>query len=301
VRGTPRGPVPLLTALAVLLALVLLAGCERRAQLAPVSSAPGAGLVATEAYGAHELLSTRVPPGGSVMRALRGATQVDTAYSGGFVQGMLGRASDPSGPRDWFFYVDGIGSSVGAKDVPVRDGDAIWWDFRDWGALAQAPAVVGQWPAPFARPGAPAVSADPPLRAALAARGAPIASGDSPWRVRVGASADLARRDPAWKRALADPDAAGLTVAIEGGRVTALGPDGGGRAPVPGARALVAAVPTAARPEEGVLMAVAGLDGAAAEAAARTVAADPGVLRLSYAVAFDGAGRPLASGGRWEP
>ena len=99
VRGRPRAPVPLLTALAVLLAVVLAAaGCEHRARPAPAASAPGADLVATADYGAHELLSTRVAPGTSVMRALRGATDVRTTYSGGFVQSMLGRSSDPVRP-----------------------------------------------------------------------------------------------------------------------------------------------------------------------------------------------------------
>ena len=294
----------MLAALAVALALVLAAtGCERRSQDAPASSAPGAALVASAGYGARELLDTRVAPGQSVMRALRGATTVRTAFGGGFVQEMLGYASDPDGPRDWFFFVDGIGSSVGAKDVRLRDGDAVWWDHRDWGALVQTPAVVGQWPAPLAHPGAdgPRVVADPPLRRALAAAGARIVAGDSPWRARVGASADLARRDPAWRRALADPDAAGLTVAVEDGVITALGPDGAARVPVPGARALVAAVPTGSQPEDGVLVAVVGLDATAAQAAARTVATSPQVLSLRYAVAFDAAGAPLVAGGRTTP
>lgn len=127
------------------------------------------------------------------------------------------------------------------------------------------------------------------------------ATGDSPWRVRVGASADLARREPAWRRALGDPDRAGLTVAIEDGRVTALGPDADARRPVPGARALVAAVPMGPDAGDGVLLAVAGLDAAAARAAAETIEADPSVLRLRYAVAFDGEGRPLQAGGRAGP
>ena len=293
---------PLLAALAAALAVVLATGCEHRAQPPPAASAPAATMVATADYGARELLRTRVEPGRSVMRTLRGATPVTTAYAGGFVTGMLGLASDPSGPRDWFFFVDGIGSSVGARDVTVRTGQVIWWDHRNWRALVQTPAVVGQWPAPLVHPGAiRMVAADPPLRAALASAGAGITAADSPWRARVGTSEDLARRDPAWRRALADPDAAGLTVAIEQGVVTALGPDGAGRAPVPGARALVAAVPTGARPEDGVLVAVVGLDEAAARAAAKTIAADPQALRLRYAVAFDEAGHPLVAGGRGTP
>jgi hypothetical protein len=48
-------------------------------------------------------------------------------------------------------------------------------------------------------------------------------------------------------------------------------------------------------------MAVAGLDAAAAQAAAERIAADPAVLRLRYAVAFDGDGTPLRAGGRAGP
>jgi hypothetical protein len=50
-----------------------------------------------------------------------------------------------------------------------------------------------------------------------------------------------------------------------------------------------------------VLLAVAGLDAGAARAAARTIAEDPSVLRLRYAEAFDGRGRPLQAGGRSGP
>ena len=301
-RGRPGRPFALIAVLLATAALV--AGCERRAQEEPAAGEAAATIVATADYGAVPLLDVRAEPGQSVMRALRGATEVQTAYGGDFVDGMLGRDSDPGGTRDWFFYVDGVVSPVGARQVDLSDGDAVWWDYRDWGALIDAPAVVGMWPAPFARPAGDAprpVAADPPLAAALEEAGAQLAGGDSPWRVRVGASPDLARRDPAWRRALADPDRAGLTVAIEDGRITALGPDADAREPVAGARALAAAVPTGLQPADGVLLAVAGLDAAAARAAAATIAGDPSVLRLRYAEAFDGRGRPLRAGGRTEP
>jgi len=304
VRRHPRRPVPLLLVLLVLLAALALAtGCERRSQEAPAADAPAAALVVTADYGAQALLEARVEPGQSLMRALRGATEVDTAYGGAFVQAMLGRSGDASAMRDWFFYVNGVVGVVSAQDVELADGDAAWWDYRDWGALMQAPAVVGQWPAPFAHPPgeAPAVAADPPLRAALADAGAQVTERDSPWRVRVGASDELARRDPAWRRALDDPNRAGLTITVDGGRIVALSADASGREPVPGARALAAAVPTGAQPADGVLMAVAGLDAASAQAAAERIAADPSLLGLRYAVAFDGDGTPLRAGGRAGP
>jgi hypothetical protein len=301
VRGRWGAVAALLTATLAVAALAL--GCERRSQDAPAASAPAAALTATAGYGAEVLLDTRVAPGDSLMRALRGATDVDTAYGGGFVAGMLGRRSDAAATLDWFFFVDGVSSPVGAKDVRLRDGDVVWWDHRDWGALIDTPAVVGAWPRPLTRVAGrtPPVHADPPLRDALAAAGADVVDGDTPWRAVVGASDDLAAREPAWARALDDPDGAGLTVAIEDGRVTALAADGGPREPVPGARALVAAIPTGTDPADGVTVVVAGLDAAAARAAADTVAADPAVLLHRYAVAFDGTGRPLRAGGRSGP
>ena len=108
-RGRFRGPTPQLAVLVVVVALVLASGCERRSQDAPATTAPGAALVASADFGARELLSTRVSPDQSVMRALRGATRVRTAYAGGFVSQMLGRSSDPSSAGAWLFFVNGIG------------------------------------------------------------------------------------------------------------------------------------------------------------------------------------------------
>ncbi len=298
-----RRPGRALALIAALLAAALAAGCEHRSQDAPAADEAAATITATAGYGAETLLDVRVEPGQSVMRALRGATEVETAYGGGFVAGMLGLRSDAGASRDWFFFVDGISASVSAEEVDLADGGAVWWDYRDWGGLMDTPAVVGMWPAPFAVPGGDAeeVAADPPLAAALEDAGAELTQGDSAWRVRVGESEALARRDPAWRRALDDPDRAGLTVAVEDGRVTALGPGADARRPVPGARALAAAVPTGLAPGDGALLAVAGLDAAAAQAAAETIAADPSVVRLRYAVAFDGDGDPLQAGGRTGP
>ncbi len=54
-----------------------------------------------------------------------------------------------AGPYDWFFYVNGVESPVGAADYPLHGGERIWWDYRDWGAAMRVPAVVGSWPEPF--------------------------------------------------------------------------------------------------------------------------------------------------------
>jgi hypothetical protein len=64
------------------------------------------------------------------------------------IDGLEGKAGGRS--FDWFFYVNGIESSIGAAEVRVYGGDRVWWDYRDWTAAMRVPAVVGSWPEPFA-------------------------------------------------------------------------------------------------------------------------------------------------------
>lgn len=280
-----------LALLMVALLAALAAGCQTRAQDEPAAGEPAARLVATAEGDPTPLLDRRVPVDQSAMRALRGATDVQTAYAGGFVEGMLGHDSDLDGRRDWFLFVDGLLADRGAKDVRVRDGQELWWAYRDWSTVRDPWATVGSWPRPFAGGPAPAVTVDPPLVAPLRAAGARIVA-DGPWRVRVGAHADLLRREPAWRAAAEDPGRAGLTVRIVDGVVEGAGR--GGWEVVPGARAIAAAVPTDGVASEGTTMVIAGLDVAAAEEAAARIARDGAVLAQREAAVFDGGGEPVA-------
>ncbi|MEW6582332.1 MAG: DUF4430 domain-containing protein, partial [Actinomycetota bacterium] len=271
------------------LAALVAAGCSGGE---PSGASRGdATVVATAEFGQVGLLNVPVDSGASLMRATRDATEVDTAFGGDFVEEMLGRRSDAGARTDWFWFVNGMLGATSASEYTLRPGDVGWWDYRSWAGQMDVFAVVGAWPEPFVhgvagRP--PVVSADPPLAAALRAAGARVATGPSGWRVRVGSDAELRRRDPVWARAMRDPTRAGAPGAVEGGRVTVLGQGGAGREAVPGARAVAVAVRTGDEPADGMLLAVAGLDGAAAQAAARAIAARPALLRLRYAVAFDG-------------
>ena len=118
------------------------------------SSDGTAYLTVTRDYGAERMAEATVedpPESETVMRLLDREADVTTRYGGGFVQsidGVEGRAGTRS--FDWFFYVNGIESSVGAADVRVYGGDRVWWDYRDWTAAMRVPAVVGSWPEPFA-------------------------------------------------------------------------------------------------------------------------------------------------------
>jgi hypothetical protein len=274
----------------------VLAGCGERVS----DRSPGGGATQriTADFGATTLHEGATPAGRTVMDGLRTATEVKTSFAGKFVDGMFARRSD--GERAWLYYVNGVLADRGAADQTVREGDVVWWDYRRWSGV-DAPAVVGAWPEPFVHgyPDAPKrVSADPELAAPLRAAGAPLADGPATWRVIVGTDPELRRRDPAWRRAASDPEAAGLSVRIDDGRIHTVGTDGHRFIPVPGARAIAVAILAGDTPGDGVVMAVVGLDRPGAVAAAGRIARDPSVLRNRVAVAFDASGAPVAAGGQ---
>jgi uncharacterized protein DUF4430 len=139
-------------AIALLTAALAAAGCG----LGPGKGLGEASLSVTRDFGARPLvgpLSDRVTEADTVMRVLERNADIETRYSGGFVQSIEGLEADEgggAGPEDWFFYVNGVESPVGAAQVPLHGGEAIWWDYHPWQATLHVPAVVGSWPQPFA-------------------------------------------------------------------------------------------------------------------------------------------------------
>ena len=137
-------------ATALLCAALATAGCGLGAG-ADVGSVE---LTVTRDYGAAPMLqrSVQARESDTVMRLLEGEAEIETRYGGGFVHAIEGVAeqSGGDGPYDWFFYVDGVESPIGAAEVELEGTERIWWDYRDWSATNHVPAVVGSWPAPFA-------------------------------------------------------------------------------------------------------------------------------------------------------
>jgi len=136
-------------AIALLLAALAAAGCG----LGPGADVGSVQLTVTREYGATPVLERSVgaKESDTVMRLLEGEADITTRYGGGYVKSINGVAEAERGgdPYDWFFYVDGVESPVGAADVDVKGGERIWWDYRNWAATNHVPAVVGSWPAPF--------------------------------------------------------------------------------------------------------------------------------------------------------
>jgi hypothetical protein len=136
--------------IALLLAALAAAGCG----LGPGEGRGDVELTVTRDYGAVPVLSRSVgdvTESDTVMRVLDRNAEITTRYGGGFVQSIEGIAGDEQGgdSLDWFFYVNGVESTVGAADYPLRGGERIWWDYRDWSQAMRVPAVVGSWPQPF--------------------------------------------------------------------------------------------------------------------------------------------------------
>ncbi len=284
------------------------------ALLSAALAAAGCGLGAGEGVGSVELTVTRefgsvsmlertveASESDTVMRLLESNAEISTRYGGGFVQSIDGIEETQQGgdPYDWFFYVDGVESPIGAADVAIRGDERIWWDYRNWSTTSNVPAVVGSWPAPFAggyegrerqvalecEGGGEACRA---VRARLEQAGADLVGGSPSGAIRVLVGP--------WARLRSDPDATPIErgpgvsgvfadfVAENGGyRLRGLGEDGE-PARVFGATAgLVAATRRAGVPP---VWLVTGQSPAGVRAAAGLLAAE--TLRDRYAVVTEG-------------
>lgn len=137
-------------AIALLAAALAIAGCG----IGPGADVGEVSLTVTRDYGSQPVRSRvtdEATESDTVMRLLERNAEISTRYGGGYVQSIENLAEAVSGGHnyDWFFYVNGVESPVGAADFPLHGGEAIWWDYRDWEAAPRVPAVVGSWPQPF--------------------------------------------------------------------------------------------------------------------------------------------------------
>ncbi len=82
-----------------------------------------------------EATDTDPPASETVARFLDREADIKTSYGGNFIDsidGVAGNAIVSGRSYDWFFYVNGYWSPIGAGEAQVHPGDAIWWDYRDW-------------------------------------------------------------------------------------------------------------------------------------------------------------------------
>jgi Domain of unknown function (DUF4430) len=286
-------------AIALLPAALAAAGCG----LGPGADVGTVQLTVTREYGEVPVLRRGLEASESdtVMRLLERAAEIETRFGGGYVHAIDGVAEGErdGDPYDWFFYVDGTESPVGAAAVDLVGGERIWWDYRNWAATNHVPAVVGSWPAPFVDgvagkryPVAVECAGAPPAcaatRAALEGEGVELASGpaDGAIRVLVGTWDDL-RDDPAARLIEEGPAESGVFADFEttgdGYEVVALDEDGEWARRLGTGAGLVAAT---SRYGGAPVWLVTGGTAAAVRSAAGAL--DANRLRDHYAVAIEG-------------
>jgi hypothetical protein len=290
-------------AIALLLAALATAGCG----LGAGASVGEVRLTVTREFGLVPVLDRALEghESDTVMRLLESNAEISTRYGGGFVDSIDGVEEGERGgdPYDWFFFVDGTESPIGAADVSVRGGERIWWDYRDWSATNHVPAVVGSWPAPFTgsyegEPRQVALSCEggggacAVVRRALRGAGADLASHPSPETIRVLVGPwERLRSDPAAAQLERGPGQSGVYAEFARGaggyRLRALDQDGEPARDLGAGAGLVAAT---RRFESLPVWLVTGATPAGVRAAAGLLSAAK--LRHRYAVAVE-AGREL--------
>lgn len=290
-------------ATALLLAALAAAGCG----LGAGADVGDVRLTVTREFGAAPVLdrSLAARESDTVMRLLEGEAEVETRYGGGYVHAIDGTAEEQrdGDPYDWFFYVDGEESQVGAAEVELDGGERVWWDYRNWRATNHVPAVVGSWPAPFvgAEPHpvvvecAGAAAPCDAVSEAVESEGVTVAAGEPEKAIRVLVGTwDRLRRDPTARLIENGPAESGVYADFTAGRLVGL--DEGGepaRSFAPGAGLVAATSRYGGLP----VWVVTGTTPAAVRAAADALDAEH--LRDHYAVAIeDGNSTPLPLEGR---
>jgi Domain of unknown function (DUF4430) len=287
------------------------AGCG----LGPGETSEGtATLTVTSDYGAEPVLeASESDPAESetVIRFLDREAEITTRYGGGFVQSIEGTsgAYADGRSRDWFFFVNGIESPRGSAEVPVRGGDRIWWDYRDWTDAISTPAVVGSWPEPFLQAAAEPDEREPvevdcrgvasaceEVRTSLRQAGVDVGEADHGGpRLLVGAWARL-RADPIAARLDDGPATSGVFARFErsgsGWELEALDQRARPSRSFAGGAGIVAGL---RRGDDPVTWLVTGTDARGVGRAARLLDAD--ALAHHYAVVTDGASIPVPDGG----
>jgi len=135
--------------------IISLCSCAAPKQEVITSLSDSARVIVTRDFGREVIFEKTllVEAGMSAMDALKRVAGVETAYGGGFVKAINGISSEYGGAdsrkKDWFFYINGIVSNLGARDCVLRGGDFEHWDFRDWSYQQLVPAVISSYPQPF--------------------------------------------------------------------------------------------------------------------------------------------------------
>ncbi|QZY55699.1 DUF4430 domain-containing protein [Crassaminicella profunda] len=90
----------------------------------------------------------------TVIEVMEENFNIETAYGGGFINGIDGLKSEFTGLKkkkkiDWFYYVNGILSEVGADEYYLNPNDLVIWDYHDWDNNIYGSSIIGAYPINF--------------------------------------------------------------------------------------------------------------------------------------------------------
>ncbi len=145
---------------AIALFITLLGGCttsapEPHKTQSPLGPSASASIVVTLDFAKPAILEEVVYIDGATtaLDALNMVASVETEHGGGFVSSIEGISPKYKGneatTKAWFFYINGIASSIGAGDYILQDGDCEHWDYHDWSFRQFVTAIIGGFPKPF--------------------------------------------------------------------------------------------------------------------------------------------------------
>jgi len=113
-------------------------------------------LMITKNFGSQTLVEKQVAlkSNWTVIDLLESTAKITTKWDGSFVNSIDGLESQSGGfsrdGLDWFYYINGICSDVGADGYDLKTGETVWWDYHAWKSMGSAnSAVIGCYPEPF--------------------------------------------------------------------------------------------------------------------------------------------------------
>ncbi|AOT69933.1 DUF4430 domain-containing protein [Geosporobacter ferrireducens] len=136
----------------LLILVILLGGCSQ-----PENQETGTvEIIITRDFGKEKLHSKTVnlDKDTTVMDVMEKYFDIETAYGGGFVNGINGLKSGFTDKKnrqkmDWFYYVNGLLAQIGANDYDLLPGDIVIWDYHDWSSDAFMSSIIGAYPNNF--------------------------------------------------------------------------------------------------------------------------------------------------------
>ncbi len=141
------------TIILIIIIAMYLGGCTHKTSL----ENGNIKVIISKDFGKEQLHDDEIPlnENTSVMEIMEENYEVETAYGGGFVNAVDGlksgftRNKDKRRKTDWFYYINGMLTQVGAKNYYLKPGDTIIWDYHNWSSNMYLSTIIGSYPSNF--------------------------------------------------------------------------------------------------------------------------------------------------------